>query len=100
MEAQTGIGTNPGFSPDLPHPAPDVAAASHAGSRYSAERLLPLVATALAAAYGNIYYGLWYPIVVALMTAVVGFLFLYETRSGADLDTEVVPGSAAARRRA
>jgi hypothetical protein len=38
--------------------------------------------------------------VVALMTAVVGFLFLYETRSGADLDAEVVPGSAAARRRA
>jgi exosortase len=48
MEAQTGIGTSPGFSPDLPHPAPDVAAASPAGSRYSAERLLPLVATALA----------------------------------------------------
>jgi MFS family permease len=62
--------------------------------------MLPLVATALAAAYGNIYYGLWYPIIVALMTAIVGFLFLYETRSGADLDTEVVPGSAAARRRA
>lgn len=48
MEAQTGIGTSPGFSPDLPHPAPDVAAASHAGSRYSADQLLPLVATALA----------------------------------------------------
>lgn len=48
MEAQTGIGTSPGFSPDLPHPAPDVAEGSHAGSRYRAERLLPLVATALA----------------------------------------------------
>ena len=38
--------------------------------------MLPLLATAMVAASGNIYYGLWYPIVVALMTAVIGFLFL------------------------
>ncbi len=40
--------------------------------------LLPLVATAMVAASGNIYYGLWYPIGVALMTFVVGLFFLRE----------------------
>ncbi len=34
--------------------------------------LLPLVATAMVATAGNIYYGLWYPIVVALITVVIG----------------------------
>ena len=29
---------------------------------------------------GNIYYGLWYPIVVAAMTGVVGLLFVRETK--------------------
>jgi len=29
---------------------------------------------------GNIYYGLWYPIVVALLTVVVGTIFLRETK--------------------
>jgi MFS family permease len=38
--------------------------------------MLPLVATAMVAASGNIYYGLWYPVVVALMTFVVGLFFL------------------------
>jgi hypothetical protein len=52
----------------------------------------------MVAASGNIYYGLWYPIVVALMSAVVGFLFLYETKD-VDLQGDVVPGSAAARAR-
>ena len=59
--------------------------------------MLPLLATAMVAASGNIYYGLWYPIVVALVTAVVGFLFLYETKD-TDMEGDVVPGSAAARR--
>jgi MFS family permease len=43
--------------------------------------LLPLVATAMVASAGNIYYGLWYPIVVALMTVVVGLVFLRDTRN-------------------
>ena len=34
----------------------------------------------MVAATGDIYYGLWYPIVVALMTLVVGTLFLRETK--------------------
>jgi MFS family permease len=38
--------------------------------------LLPLVATAIAASSGNIYYGLWYPIGVAAMTFIVGLIFL------------------------
>lgn len=41
---------------------------------------LPTIAFALVAATGNIYYGLWYPVAIALMTFVVGTLFLRETR--------------------
>ena len=42
--------------------------------------MLPLLATAIVAAKGNIYAGLWYPIIVALMTFVVGSLFVKETK--------------------
>ena len=42
--------------------------------------MLPLTATAMVAATGDIYYGLWYPIVVAVITLVVGTLFLRETK--------------------
>jgi hypothetical protein len=48
--------------------------------------LLPLLATAFVAYSGNIYYGLWYPIVVAVMTAVIGVLFLRERK---DVDIHV-----------
>jgi hypothetical protein len=41
---------------------------------------LPTIAFAMVAATGNIYYGLWYPIAVALMTFVIGSLFLRETK--------------------
>ena len=41
--------------------------------------MLPLTATAMVAATGDIYYGLWYPITVAAMSLVVGALFLRET---------------------
>ncbi|MDP9014379.1 MAG: MFS transporter [Pseudomonadota bacterium] len=40
---------------------------------------LPTTAFAMVAATGNIYYGLWYPIVVAGLTVVIGVLFLPET---------------------
>ena len=40
---------------------------------------LPTISFALVAATGNIYYGLWYPIAIALMTFVIGSLFLRET---------------------
>jgi MFS family permease len=42
--------------------------------------MLPLLATAIVAAEGNIYAGLWYPIAVAAMTVVVGALFLRDTK--------------------
>nr|WP_298727108.1 MFS transporter [uncultured Steroidobacter sp.] len=41
---------------------------------------LPVTSFAIVAATGNIYNGLWYPIVVAVMTAIVGTLFLRETK--------------------
>jgi len=40
---------------------------------------LPTTAFAMVAATGDIYYGLWYPIVVAAITVVLGLLFLPET---------------------
>ena len=40
---------------------------------------LPTTAFAMVAATGDIYYGLWYPIVVAAATLVLGLLFLPET---------------------
>ena len=42
--------------------------------------LLPATAFAIVASTGDIYAGLWYPIVFALITAVVGFIFLPETK--------------------
>jgi MFS family permease len=42
--------------------------------------MLPLTATAMVAATGDIYYGLWYPIVVAVMTLIIGAIFLRETK--------------------
>ncbi|QNH18998.1 MFS transporter [Xanthomonas sp. SS] len=42
---------------------------------------LPAISFALVAGTGNIYYGLWYPIGIALMTLVLGTLFLRETRN-------------------
>ena len=41
---------------------------------------LPTTAFAMVAATGNIYYGLWYPVVVAGITVVVGGFFLKEMR--------------------
>jgi MFS family permease len=40
---------------------------------------LPTTAFAMVAATGDIYYGLWYPIVVTVITLVAGLLFLPET---------------------
>ena len=41
---------------------------------------LPATAFAIVAAKGNIYSGLWYPIVIALATFVIGLLFVKETK--------------------
>ncbi|MGJ5176001.1 MFS transporter [Bradyrhizobium oligotrophicum] len=42
--------------------------------------LLPATAFAIVASTGDIYAGLWYPIFFAVITAVVGFLLLPETK--------------------
>ncbi len=41
---------------------------------------LPTVAFAVVATTGNIYDGLWYPIIIAVMTLVIGTLFIKDTR--------------------
>lgn len=41
--------------------------------------LLPAIGFAMVAANGNIYYGLWYPVVVAAMTCLIGLILLPET---------------------
>jgi len=42
--------------------------------------LMPTISFALVAQNGNIYYGLWYPIIIASATLVIGSLFLKETK--------------------
>jgi MFS family permease len=42
--------------------------------------LLPATAFAMVAQTGDIYFGLWYPIIFAVATCIIGFLFLPETK--------------------
>jgi MFS family permease len=46
---------------------------------------LPATAFAMVAAKGDIYYGLWYPVVIAGLGAVIGLLFVKEMK-GADIE--------------
>jgi MFS family permease len=46
--------------------------------------LLPATVFAMSAAKGDIYYGLWYPIVIAAMSLVIGMIFVKDTL-GTDL---------------
>ncbi|HTU02842.1 MAG TPA: MFS transporter, partial [Candidatus Sulfotelmatobacter sp.] len=55
----------------------------------------PLIATSLVAATGNIYMGLVYPISVAIMTFVVGSLYLKETAHVRIWDEIEAPAAAA-----
>jgi MFS family permease len=48
---------------------------------------LPVTSFAIVAATGDIYRGLWYPVIVAAMTAVIGALFLPETRGASQFST-------------
>lgn len=52
---------------------------------------LPTTAFAIVAAKGDIYAGLWYPIIVAAMTFVIGAIFLRETK---DVDITARPNAA------
>jgi MFS family permease len=49
--------------------------------------MLPLLATSIVATSGSIYAGLWYPIVVAAMTLVIGAILLHDTK-GRELTNE------------
>jgi len=42
--------------------------------------LLPTTAFALVAYKGDLYYGLWYPIIIAVATAIIGMLFVKDRR--------------------
>ncbi|MCQ8895051.1 MHS family MFS transporter [Limnobacter humi] len=42
--------------------------------------LMPTIAFAMVAQNGNMYYGLWYPIIIAAVTFVIGLLFVRETK--------------------
>jgi MFS family permease len=41
---------------------------------------LPTTAFAIVAASGNIYSGLWYPVSIAVVTLIIGMLFVHETK--------------------
>ena len=55
--------------------------------------LMPATAFAMIAQTGDVYYGLWYPIVIALATVVIGALFVPETFRR-DIFAENADGSA------
>ena len=63
--------------------------------------LLPATSFAMIAQTGDVYYGLWYPIVIALMTVVIGLFFVPETKDRDIFATEAgpapPPGAARAR---
>ena len=42
---------------------------------------MPAISFSIVAAQGNIYSGLWYPIIIASMTFVVGMMFIKETKN-------------------
>ena len=42
--------------------------------------MLPTISFAMVASNGNMYYGLWYPIVIAALTFIIGVLFVRETK--------------------
>jgi MFS family permease len=44
---------------------------------------LPFITVAIVASTGDIYSGLWYPIIIAAMTFIIGLLFVAETRGKA-----------------
>jgi MFS family permease len=54
---------------------------------------LPVTSFAIVAATGDIYRGLWYPVIVAAFTAVIGALFLRETRTLRGISTAGIQAS-------
>jgi len=54
--------------------------------------MLPLLATSIVAKAGNIYAGLWYPIIVSVMTFVIGGFFVHETKDVKIHDVKIHAG--------
>ncbi len=52
--------------------------------------LLPATSFAMIAQTGDVYFGLWYPVVIALMTVVIGLIFVPETK-----DRDIYAGDSA-----
>ena len=50
--------------------------------------MLPLLATAMVASSGDIYYGLWYPVILAFITVIIGALTLRNTKMHANLEDD------------
>jgi hypothetical protein len=59
----------------------------HVGVGWIGGGLLPTVAFSLVVATGNIYPGLWYPVIIALISFLIGLRYVQETR-GRDIDAE------------
>jgi hypothetical protein len=55
--------------------------------------MLPLLATALVAVHGDIYFGLWCPVIFAGMTVVIGALFLREPTGEVSDASDIEPAS-------
>ena len=53
--------------------------------------LLPATSFAMVAQSGDIYFGLWYPIAIATMTAIIGLIFLPETHKRDLFDQHKAP---------
>ena len=51
--------------------------------------LLPATAFAIVASTGDIYAGLWYPVIFASITVVIGFFFLPETKD-VDITSDLI----------
>ncbi|MBC7905570.1 MAG: MHS family MFS transporter [Rhodospirillaceae bacterium] len=51
--------------------------------------LMPATAFAMIAQTGDVYYGLWYPVVIAVVCAVIGILFVRESKDN-DINAEEV----------
>ena len=49
---------------------------------------LPFIAFALVNLKGNIYYGLWYPVIIALSTFVIGTIFIDEAKGFGDIKND------------
>jgi hypothetical protein len=62
--------------------------------------LMPATAFAMIAQTGDVYYGLWYPVVIALATVAIGLFFVPETKDRDIFDESTADTPADTRARA